>query len=453
MHLAPAPAIPAPPPHSSPDNRAARVLVACPDARPPAYEAVLGLSRHGWLDEFATSFYYRDQGAFASAARSLAPSWFARQEPRLLRRHVDGLAGDQVRPHPAVDVALAIENRLGRRAAGLRRGVARWRTRRFDAQLARRILARRPTAALIFSDVGSEFALPSCRQVGCSPVLSMVHGEVGEELEVLDAEAGRSPEFLPIYLADGPIDRRELAWLHDRRLRDLELADVVLVPSRHIADRLVARGTPRAKLRVVPYAADTARFVPDPARPRPTGQCTFLFAGGITQRKGIKYLLEAWRRVRRPGWTLQLLGGLPADPRPLEPYRDEVRWLGRVGHREVPAAMAAADVFVFPSLFEGSAVVTYEALASGLPSIVTPSAGAVVRDGIEGFEVAPGAVEPLADAMERLGRDVELRAEMSLAARRRGEEYDWARYRRSILEVLAEEPGRSPRVVLATGSR
>ena len=54
--------------------------------------------------------------------------------------------------------------------------------------------------------------------------------------------------------------------------------------------------------------------------------------------------------------------------------------------------MAAADVFVFPSLFEGSAVVTYEALACGLPSVVTPSAGSVVRDGAEGFLV-PAVLE------------------------------------------------------------
>ena len=54
--------------------------------------------------------------------------------------------------------------------------------------------------------------------------------------------------------------------------------------------------------------------------------------------------------------------------------------------------MAAADVFVFPSLFEGSAVVTYEALACGLPSIVTPNAGSVVRDGVDGFHVPAGDV-------------------------------------------------------------
>ena len=82
-----------------------------------------------------------------------------------------------------------------------------------------------------------------------------------------------------------------------------------------------------------------------------------------------------------------MLGPLPQNLGPLATCLHDVDLLGRVGHDDVPARMAAADVFVFPSLFEGSAVVTYEALASGLPSIVTPRAGSVVRDGIEGFLV------------------------------------------------------------------
>jgi glycosyltransferase involved in cell wall biosynthesis len=98
--------------------------------------------------------------------------------------------------------------------------------------------------------------------------------------------------------------------------------------------------------------------------------------------------------------------------------------------------MAAADVFVFPSLFEGSAVVSYEALACGLPSVVTPSAGSVVRDGVEGFVVAPRDVEALAARMERLGRDPALRARMARAARARALEYDWPRYHAALAGLI-----------------
>jgi alpha-maltose-1-phosphate synthase len=416
----------------SPDSS---VMVACPDARPPAYQAVIGLARSQLLHSFQTAFYYGGEGPLSALGRRLAPGRTARMQRWLGRRHDPEIPRGRVSSAWGYDLALGVERRLPSQRQRARRGVARWRTEWFDRRLARTISRDRPGAAIIFSDVGSECALPTCRALGIRSILSMVHGDVREEQLVLDREAEAAPDFFPLYLGDGALDRDELAWLHERRLRDLELADRILVPSEHIAATLVRFGTPAEKIRVVPYAADTRRFRPDPAK-RHDATCTFLFAGGITQRKGIKYLLEAWRRVRRPGWRLQLLGSLPRDPGPIRGYLGEVEHLGQFAHAEVPARMAAADVFVFPSLFEGSAVVTYEALASGLPCLVTPDAGSVVRDGIEGLLVRAGDVDGLAERMERVGNDPALRAEMALSARRRAEEFDWPRYHAALRDEV-----------------
>jgi glycosyltransferase involved in cell wall biosynthesis len=417
------------------------VIVACPDARPPAYQAVVCLERAGLLDTFETASYYNPDGPVARLASRVAPARLDRIERILLRRHDPEIPADRVRGHPSYDLAIRLESRLSPTWPRARRTVSRARTDRFDRQLARVVERRLPRALLIFSDVGSAWTLPACRRLGIPTILSMVHGDVREESEVLREEADRSPEFLPIYLGDARLDREELAWLHERRLRELELADRVVVPSEHIARTLVRQGTPADRVSVIPYGADCRCF--RPAERKPQGpSCTFLFAGGISQRKGIRYLLEAWRKVRRPGWRLQLLGPLPRDLSPLQPYLNEVEPLGRVAHSEVPARMAAADVFVFPSLFEGSAVVTYEALASGLPSVVTPEAGSVVRDGIEGFLVPPRDVDALADRLVRLGGDQGLRDQMGAAARARAIAFDWPRYHQAVVDVIGEWAGR-----------
>jgi alpha-maltose-1-phosphate synthase len=416
------------------------VLVACPDARTPAYQAVVGLARIGRLQRFMTAFYYSGDGVLASTARRLAPERFARWERLLKRRQDPEIPGRKVGADWGFDLALAAESRVFSNRPEARFQLACWRTRRFDRIVARTVRRERPCAALMFSDIASEFALPECRRLGVPTVLSMVHGDVREERRVLEIEAEAAPDFFPIYLGNGGVDTREMGWLHERRLRDIELADHILVPSDHIAGELARHGTPPDRITVVPYAADTRRFTPDPAK-RPSDSCTFLFAGGITQRKGIKYLLEAWRRVRRPGWRLQLLGGLPTDPKPLDPYRDEVEWLGRFGHSEMPARMAAADVFVFPSLFEGSAVVTYEAMACGLPCIVTAEAGSVARHGREGLIVPVRDVDALAGAMERLGTDVSFRVACAASARARAEAHDWPRYHEAVNEAIQRVMG------------
>jgi alpha-maltose-1-phosphate synthase len=411
------------------------ILIACPDARPPAYQAVVGLSRAKLLRTFVTSCYYNPEGRLPNLLRRVAPERFARLERVLLRRHNSEIPQARVRPISSVDMALRLEGRLAGKWPRLKRALTRWRTESFDAIVARSIAEDPPKGVVVFSDVGSERTLPTCRRLGIRTIVSMVHGDVREEQLVLEAEAAAAPDFLPIYLGDGALDPVDLKWLHERRLQDLALADCVIVPSDHIASTLVRCGTSRDKLRVIPYAADCRRFHPL-ARGDHEPACTFLFAGGITQRKGIKYLLEAWSRIRRPGWKLQLLGPLPRDRGPLEPFLGMVESLGRVSHGEMPALMAAADVFVFPSLFEGSAVVTYEALACGLPSVVTPNAGSVVRDGIEGFVVSPRDVDALAARMERLGNDRELRTRMAGAARARALTYNWPRYHADLVAVV-----------------
>jgi alpha-maltose-1-phosphate synthase len=415
--------------------RTESVLVACPDARPPAYQAVVGLSRARLLHSFHTAFYYRGDGAIERWGRRLAPSRFERLGRVLRKRHDPEIPGTRVRSAWGFDLAVQVENRLASHRQTTRRRVAQWRTRQFDRGVARALGRSRPGAVLVFSDVGSQFALPLCRRLGIPTILSMVHGDVREECDVLEREAEVSPDFFRLYLGDGVLDREELAWLHERRLHELELADRILVPSEHIAQTLARYGTEPSKIAIVPYAADTRRFRP-PLEKRHGPECTFLFAGGITQRKGIKYLLEAWRKIRRPGWRLQLIGALPSDPGPLADYLDDVEYLGRVAHAEMPARMAEADVFVFPSLFEGSAVVTYEALASGLPSIVTANAGSVVRDGVEGFIVPPRDIDALAERMGRLGTDASLRQACSTAARARALEFDWPRYHQALVETV-----------------
>ncbi|WP_237170479.1 glycosyltransferase family 4 protein [Paludisphaera borealis] len=413
------------------------VVVACPDARPPAYQAAIGLGRAGMLKRFVTSYYHDPESLASSLARRISPRAFARWQRVLVRRHDVEIPAARVSSVPSVDVALKLESRLAGKRPRLKRAVAKARTHWFDRHLARRLAADPPETLLVFSDVGAGVSLPLCRRLGIGTVLSMVHGDVREEAEVLETEAALAPDFFPMYLGDGALDQVELSWLHERRLRDLALADLVLVPSDHIADELASHGLPRERVRVIPYAADCRRFRPLSGK-RHEASCTFLFAGGISQRKGIKYLLEAWAQVRRPGWKLQLLGAAPKNLGPMAGLLDGVELLGRVGHPEVPAHMAAADVFVFPSLFEGSAVVTYEALACGLPSIVTAAAGSVVRHGAEGFHVPARNVAALAAEMERLGDDPRLRARMSAAARSRALDFDWPRYHVAVADAVSD---------------
>ncbi len=113
------------------------VIVACPDARPPAYQAVVGLNRGRLLRAFVTSSYYNPEGRLPGLLRRIAPNRFARLERVLLRRHDPEIPGSRVRPVPSFDLALRLEVRLAEQTPRLKRALARWRTERFDALVAR----------------------------------------------------------------------------------------------------------------------------------------------------------------------------------------------------------------------------------------------------------------------------------------------------------------------------
>jgi len=87
-----------------------------------------------------------------------------------------------------------------------------------------------------------------------------------------------------------------------------------------------------------------------------------------------------------------------------------------------------ASVFAFPSVEEGSALVSYEAMASGLPSIVTPNVGSLVEDGEHGTVVDPRDVDAVATALERFAADPQQRAAMGRAARGKVADYTWEAY-------------------------
>ena len=164
------------------------MLVACPDARPPAYQAVIGLDRAGKLREFVTASYYDPAWPSRFILAGLhpvnSPGWsescFAattRKSPRPVVHTV-----------PSFDLLLRLEARLGQKLPGLSRALAQCRTERFDAQLASMIDRTRPEVLLAFSDVGSMAALPLCRRLGIKTIVSMVHGDVREEQELLERE-------------------------------------------------------------------------------------------------------------------------------------------------------------------------------------------------------------------------------------------------------------------------
>ena len=146
----------------------------------------------------------------------------------------------------------------------------------------------------------------------------------------------------------------------------------------------------------------------------------------------------------KPDTELALVGQLVGVTTPLKPYAHLFRHIPHLTRPDLAEAYRDSDVFVFPSLVEGMGLVVLEAMACGLPVIVSPNGpGDLVRDGVDGFVIPIRDPEAIRDRLERLYRDPLLRAEMGRNARARALQYDWSAYAAKADQCIAAAAARS----------
>jgi glycosyltransferase involved in cell wall biosynthesis len=157
-----------------------------------------------------------------------------------------------------------------------------------------------------------------------------------------------------------------------RRLDVWRNVDLFLALTDFAKGRFVAGGLPEERLVVKPNFVDD----PGPRLNAPSASTTVLFVGRLSTEKGIGVLLEAWSRVRPDHLELLIVGDGPLadDVRALAP--PGVRFLGHLGQDQIRELMLGARALIFPSIwYEGQPMVLLEALAAGLPLVVSGIGG------------------------------------------------------------------------------
>jgi len=226
-----------------------------------------------------------------------------------------------------------------------------------------------------------------------------------------------------------------------RRDRELQLADVVIVPSELVRDSLKLAPSFRAKVHVVPYGC------PEPVPSSEIGgskdsKLRVLYVGSLNQGKGLAYLAEAMAGLEDVA-ALTVIGSRTADVScaALDAFLEAHRHLAQLPHSAVLAEMQRHDVLVLPTLYEGLALVLLEAMACGLTVITTPHSGlaGLIKDGREGFIIPIRNADAIHARLKQLAGDPGLLQTMRQAALAWSQEHSWEHFREQIRGVLAVE--------------
>ncbi|MGC4048696.1 MAG: glycosyltransferase family 4 protein [Paludibaculum sp.] len=224
-----------------------------------------------------------------------------------------------------------------------------------------------------------------------------------------------------------------------REKAEWEAASLVVCGSEYVRDGIRSVGGPWHKCVVVPYGVGRGGERPGTVRESPRARrLRVLFVGGVGLRKGIQYLAKAASLLSDTEFEFRAVGGIGLAEQGRRAVSKYIQLRGPVPRSEVSAEFAWADVFVFPSLCEGSATVCYEALRSGLPVIATPNAGSVVRDGVDGFIVPVRDPQAIARKLIRMVDEPGLLERMSRSALERASEFTVEKYGARLIEALNE---------------
>lgn len=402
------------------------VAVFNPGTQRSAYTA-RALDENGLLTWFATGVYY-DPSAEPWIVSKLPAMLRGRLRSELMRRHLPGLDPKRVRRCgfwewvvigagriPCLQWAKWPLIDIRNRAFGRR--VAQWVRGDVD------ILYGVNSASLVAFRAGREAGTLLVYDL-TTPTLPVWRDIVRTEREVAP------PEWRP--------SGRDGYGRHDDiEAAEMQMADLIVCGSEFCADSVGRVLLPRAHVCVVPYGVDTVRFAPTPRRAT-DGSFVVLMVGTIRPEKGVRYLLEAVRPIANPRIRVKLVGHKEVSDEALAPYADFVTHVPHVPRVTVHEQYRDADVYVMPSLVEGSSNTVYEAMASGLPVIATRNSGSIARDGIDGFIVPPFDATAIAECILRLYEDRELRLQMAAAARARAELFTWSRYGRHLSALLRD---------------
>jgi glycosyltransferase involved in cell wall biosynthesis len=265
------------------------------------------------------------------------------------------------------------------------------------------------------------------KSLGIKTVLNHPTGPVGMQLDALREEYKRAGLASP--------DHSEHArYLLSLEQQEYALADYHCVASSVVKEQLCRKGVVEEKIWVIPYGADPEiwnRGAQDSlfstegscqkegSQTKAQGECggadqnrtpsaqrTFriVFAGQLSLRKGLRFLLEALEHAGSRNWILNVYGRVVDESKAdRDAYSGAipVNYHGAVGQHELAEAFRAADILVLPSLEDGFGLVVPQALSCGIPCVVSDRVGAkdLIQEGINGSVFTCGDSKQLADQL------------------------------------------------------
>jgi len=216
--------------------------------------------------------------------------------------------------------------------------------------------------------------------------------------------------------------------------KSYKLVDYIIAPSVFVRDELLKLSVDEDKIFLVPFGAKYDEVNKEFVKDYSNDGIDYCFAGAINKRKGVEFLLDAWDDERFKNDRLHLCGRLFSD---IEKIIKEKNFTNVItpGFINTEEYFKKCDVYVFPSLLEGSSKSIYEAMNRSLPCITTHNSGSVIEDGYDGFIVDIASSKQIKDKMLYFKENIKDIENMGNYAKEKIKKYSWDNYAKNVIDI------------------
>lgn len=223
----------------------------------------------------------------------------------------------------------------------------------------------------------------------------------------------------------------ELSLQQKNMLTEIKYIDFLLCASNFIAKTYINQGFDKSKIKVIPYAINTSRFSITNTKKSMTNKFKAIFVGQLSLRKGILDLIKAWNELKLHNAELVIIGRIDKKIEPLLKFDKNINYLGPIPNNKLNDYYNSSNLFIMPSLEDGFGQVCLEAMAAGLPVIVTENTGSkdVVKENYNGVIIPVNDNDKLKEKIEYFYSHRDICKEMGLNANKTAKsKYTWESY-------------------------
>lgn len=268
-------------------------------------------------------------------------------------------------------------------------------------------------------------------------------------LRVMDISIANRAYLKAVYEKDFTIcpqfeskTREEQGYLWKKKsfeclLNELTLTQYFIVPSKFVENSLTYSSVSDESIFRCAYGSNFA-IKESPKHIDVTKHINAVYVGGMIQRKGIYYLLEAAMQLKDSNFHLTVVGAYDNSDGIFDKYMDHVTFTGRVLPKRVEELLNSSDIYIFPSLGEGMSLSVLEAMSSGLPCILTENSGVseLIDDGKNGFVIEIQSISQIVDKVQWFIDNKSNLSTMSEYSKKVASNYTWENYEKNIVDTV-----------------